>query len=739
MNRWLRILLTVVLAAGYCWAEVTARIGPYQVEMVTEPALIPVGKARLVLSITAGGKPVEGATVLTLTGMPGMKMGEKEERARPRTGQPGVYEAPAAFPMGGEYNVSVSIEGAPGKAQGALVVSTGQDTLAGGLPSWVLWLGGGVLLLVGLGVLMWRTGQRPNWALLKDRGVWGGLLLLAVMLAAAIYAVKHFRRPGAMTPIEAQVMEMNMPAPSGTLPVELATVSRGTITSTIRYSGQVVAYDEPALTARVTGRIEWMPYYAGDRVSRGEVLAQLDTTQVEPQVEERRAGQRMSEQRVNTAAAEAEQARAAVSQARAELRGRRAGVLEARAMLRQSQAELQAAAAESVPRREQARRSRALLDEGAISVEEFEQDRAEAQAADAAVRKARAQVGESLARLRQAQSQIQANSAAVRSAQQAVAVREAQIGEAEAGVEQAAASLRASQTEQGYAILRAPADGVITKRLLSPGSLAEPGDALLQLALLDPIRVQANVADQDLGRIQLGDPVKVSDRLGGPPASTRVRAIFPAVESTSRTGIVEAVLPNPKHRFLPGAFVTLEIGVERAENVLLVPSPAIVERSPDPEVISRYVWVADREGEAYTARQVEVETGPSDGKKTAVRKGLEAGWQVIVSGHQFLKEGDTVTALEQPSEADSKTPTIEVTAEGFRPQQVTGMVGQPLRLTFVRKVKETCATEVVFPDFNLKKELPLDQPVTVELTPQKKGSFRFTCGMDMLEGKLVVK
>jgi plastocyanin domain-containing protein len=57
----------------------------------------------------------------------------------------------------------------------------------------------------------------------------------------------------------------------------------------------------------------------------------------------------------------------------------------------------------------------------------------------------------------------------------------------------------------------------------------------------------------------------------------------------------------------------------------------------------------------------------------------------------------------------------------------------------VRKVEATCGTEVVFPDFGIKRELPLNKPVLIELTPQKKGDFEFACGMGMLHGTLIVQ
>lgn len=80
-----------------------------------------------------------------------------------------------------------------------------------------------------------------------------------------------------------------------------------------------------------------------------------------------------------------------------------------------------------------------------------------------------------------------------------------------------------------------------------------------------------------------------------------------------------------------------------------------------------------------------------------------------------------------------------MTEKGFQPDTIKLKRGIPARVTFVRKVEETCATEVVIPEFNVKRDLPFKEPVVVEFTPSKRGVFSFTCGMNMLRGKMVVR
>ena len=83
--------------------------------------------------------------------------------------------------------------------------------------------------------------------------------------------------------------------------------------------------------------------------------------------------------------------------------------------------------------------------------------------------------------------------------------------------------------------------------------------------------------------------------------------------------------------------------------------------------------------------------------------------------------------------------TVKITERGFEPASFKLRRGVPARLTFLRTTDQTCATEIVLPDFGIRRSLPLNQPVVVTLTPKEKGEFSFTCGMNMMHGKLIVQ
>jgi plastocyanin domain-containing protein len=62
-----------------------------------------------------------------------------------------------------------------------------------------------------------------------------------------------------------------------------------------------------------------------------------------------------------------------------------------------------------------------------------------------------------------------------------------------------------------------------------------------------------------------------------------------------------------------------------------------------------------------------------------------------------------------------------------------------VRLVFDRQETSGCSEEVVFPDFGIRKFLPAHRQTTIEITPERAGSYEFTCGMSMLRGRLTVE
>lgn len=84
--------------------------------------------------------------------------------------------------------------------------------------------------------------------------------------------------------------------------------------------------------------------------------------------------------------------------------------------------------------------------------------------------------------------------------------------------------------------------------------------------------------------------------------------------------------------------------------------------------------------------------------------------------------------------------SVDITVEGgYSPGTIVVPRGKTTKINFVRKDPSDCLAEVVLGDFKIRRELPLDKKVTVEITPQKSGEYTFACGMNMFKGKIIVR
>ena len=101
----------------------------------------------------------------------------------------------------------------------------------------------------------------------------------------------------------------------------------------------------------------------------------------------------------------------------------------------------------------------------------------------------------------------------------------------------------------------------------------------------------------------------------------------------------------------------------------------------------------------------------------------------------FFGERESVEAATN----ESGVQEINVTVKGgYSPDRIVVREGVPLRLNFYRDETASCSEDIVFGDFGIARHLAPFQTTSIEFTPDKAGEFTFTCGMNMMRGKLIV-
>lgn len=220
------------------------------------------------------------------------------------------------------------------------------------------------------------------------------------------------------------------------------------------------------------------------------------------------------------------------------------------------------------------------------------------------------------------------------------------------------------KTRQPTKTLRvgAPIDGFVIEKMAVEGMMAEAGMKLYRLADLGLVWVYAEVYEQDLPFIQLGQEALVSlSYLPDRQFRGRVTYVYPTVDEKTRTARVRMEFHNPGYLLKPGMFASVELRAELAPSALLVPDMAIL-RSGEKNT----VFVA-LDGGKFEPRTVTL--GPrAEDDMYQVLSGLNEGERVVTSG-QFMLDSESqlreaiqkMLHPQKPREAEAAAPTSHAT------------------------------------------------------------------------------
>jgi P-type Cu+ transporter len=123
---------------------------------------------------------------------------------------------------------------------------------------------------------------------------------------------------------------------------------------------------------------------------------------------------------------------------------------------------------------------------------------------------------------------------------------------------------------------------------------------------------------------------------------------------------------------------------------------------------------------------------------TADRVAAIAGGLLLLAGIGVFFFGRRKPAVAAESRAGRQTVTVVVQG-GYKPDLIVARRGVPLRLVFDRRETSPCSDEIVLPEFGVRRALPAHATTELEIVPERTGEFEFTCGMNMLHGKILVE
>lgn len=437
------------------------------------------------------------------------------------------------------------------------------------------------------------------------------LLLVAISLAAAL-GCGHDGRP------PREVAE-RLPR------LEVVRPQRVELKRIVELAATLRAMKEVDLNARVPGVVEYLPDSTdiGRKVKQGEVLLRLAVPELEADKKHKQAL--------------LEQARKQKVQAEEALTVARREADEAQKREKQYGADL-------AYQQLRFERMRDLVRRGAQELQIQEEAEKQRDAAAAAYQAGRAQTATREAKIRAALADLE------------VADRRIQV--AEADVERLAAQI-------GFATIKAPFDGVITRRWIDPGAtIKDPAAPLLTIMQVDRMRLLIDIPQRDVPLVNArdenpnsdgqGDQVRVqipalAEKVPNGEFTGYIVRIAKSVDPVTRTMRTEVELDNAAGHLRPGMYGTAKALLEKRSNVLTIPATALVRKGGGKVDVFH---VAKPEGRPRRGKlqRIEIDVGIDDGQVVEVRRGLNGDEWIVSRGKGVMRVDEQVIAIPERPE-----------------------------------------------------------------------------------------
>ena len=390
------------------------------------------------------------------------------------------------------------------------------------------------------------------------------LLPLSLGLLAAGCSTTAETAPGAA--------KIDEPLAVATSPVESRSIDRY-----LRVTGSLVADAQAEVSAETAGRVLETPVERGTRVAQGALLVRISPSETSAQLQEADANAAQIEARLGLRPGQPFD------------RLRVPDVMNAKASLDLAEAEF--------------KRMQALLDQKVISASEFDQRRAQLEAAR------------------------QSYQAAQNAAEQSYRSLEA-----------ARARIALARKALADTAVRAPISGLVVERVVSVGDYVTRGQRVATVVRVDPLRVELTVPEQHVSLVKAGQQVRLMvDAYPGEEFPATIRFVSPALRTDQRALTVEAVAANADGRLKPGLFATALVRQPDGAPGLLVPATAVETIAGTSRV---YVINKDARAEARI-----VTLGEKVDTKIEITSGLSQGEAVAAEPKGRLSDGQQVKGL----------------------------------------------------------------------------------------------
>lgn len=411
--------------------------------------------------------------------------------------------------------------------------------------------------------------------------------LLALVLILVVVLVRRSRKTVETTTEESTVV----------VSVRVTKAERQTVAAQMGALGTVFPRDQAQVSAKISAQIKQMPLLKNRVVQAGDVIAVLESRDLQAQRNE---------------------AVAALNEARASARSVETGTIPQNNA--QDQKALRDARAAASNARATYERRLVLYQKGGISKKDLDASQFEVTKAEDDLRLA----------------------------EQTVALRTSSLNpndraQAAARVNQAEQHVGSLDAQLSYATVRAPITGVVTDQALYEGSFVSSGTTLVTIADISQVIVKAPFADTVAARLKLGDAATVMPTdMPGEQMTGQVSLISRAVDPTNRTVEVWVTLANDAGRLRVNGAAQVTVSTNAKSDAVVVPAAAVTLSATNAD--EGTVMVVD---DASVAHETKVTVGIRTGERMEITAGLQGGETVVIEGNYALPDETKVEVAEE--------------------------------------------------------------------------------------------
>ena len=417
------------------------------------------------------------------------------------------------------------------------------------------------------------------------------------------------------------------------------------------------------VTPPVAGRVLAIKVQLGERVSQGQTLAVIESTELAQtwsSVAQAKQARDAAIAQLNESVSEAELASAKLTASNTNLIRQRelakagafsqAPLQQAKSELNDAQSDLLGTQKEFATHSESLRRTESLFKDGLVAKTDLDQARLEVQQDQIRLERDRARVESAKAtferessisqkgllnakEVQSAEAEVRAAKIEVQTAQIKVRSASAAKANAETAITNAQATYRASSgsgsASVGQVALVAPISGTVTHLDITRGQAVERTQVLLEVENLNSVWVTANVPEKDAAKVQVNAPITVTvAALPGREFQGFVQIVGGHIESKTRSIPVQCLIASSGGALVPDMFATVHLGVGTSVRRLTVPKSAIVSED-------RKAFVFVKVDGKFEKREVAL--GSAMGESIAVKSGLKEGEVVAAKGAFVLQ------------------------------------------------------------------------------------------------------